>query len=113
LARAEIVTGSSSSGGATTGEIVLIVICIVLAVALLAVSLKYWRLRQELVGTYSVTSTASAGSRQQRIEPPRRPTEAAASYDNPLYSGDPADTADDQRRRIRRGGGDDAGGGGY
>ncbi len=55
-----------------TGEIVLACIAVALAIALAAVSFKYCRLRQEMVGNYKVSSPSG----------PNQP-----AYDNPLYSG--------------------------
>ena len=79
--------GSKSSG--TSIVVILTVICIILAIALIFVSVKYWNLKKELVGDYSVTpernhSVASGGGNNATNHP---------AFDNPLYSGQhtPAD----------------------
>ena len=80
---------SSSSG--TSVVVILTLICIILAIALIFVSVKYWNLKKELVGDYSVTpernhSVVSGGGGAMAAT--NHP-----AFDNPLYSGQhtPAD----------------------
>ena len=68
---APVVTNASS-----TTEIVLICVVIILIVALIGISVKYYQLRQEMVGNYSVSATNS--NRSSANHP---------AFDNPLYSG--------------------------
>ena len=72
-----------SSASGTSIVVILTVICIILAIALIFVSVKYWNLKKELVGDYSVTpernhSVASGGQGNTTNHP---------AFDNPLYSG--------------------------
>ena len=63
-----------------TVQTVLIVIIVILALALIFISVKYWSLKREIVGKYSVSVTPN----------PNRNNSAGSelpAYENPLYSG--------------------------